>query len=194
MAITKRYRTFDKSWKIEMLLEQLRTVFRKPALAATLGAALVTGSSTAANAEEAQCAPLKKTNWGQDLGASSSAHMYSEDNIGSVGISIFPGADLETNGFTADELGTTIVSALSDVGVNAQCYVHKTQFPESGTALGFKVAGLSIVVDGDESFNMAQVWNDGRILQSTIAEAKTAGQLLAGADIEQGSQPLVFAP
>lgn len=48
-----------------------------------------------ASAADGQCAPLHKTKWGEDYSASTSAHRYSERNIGSVGISIYPGSDLK---------------------------------------------------------------------------------------------------
>ena len=159
-------------------------------------ATLLTFSSAASNtaqAEDAQaqpvvlqhassCAPLEETNWGQTINASTSAHMYSQENIGSIGISIFPGADLQTNGFTADELGTTLVRALEDVGIDAQCFVNNSHFENSGTAMGFKVAGLSITIDGDNSFNLSEVLRDQKVLVAAINEAKTAKQLLVNGD------------
>jgi hypothetical protein len=138
--------------------------------------------ATAAHAENEQiqtCAPLERTNWDQVINASTTAHMYSQKNLGAVGISIFPGADLERNGFTADELGAKLVNVLKGAGVEAQCFINNSHFINSGTALGFKVNGLSITIDGDDRFNMGQVQDDKRILRTTVAEAKTSKMLLA---------------
>jgi hypothetical protein len=153
---------------------------KKAFIGSTLAMGLTFGGL--AHADNNQCAPLEKTSYGMELGASYSAHAYSEKNVGSVGISIFPGADLEASGFTADQLGTKLVSVLRGAGINAECFVNNSHFDASGTALGFKVGGLSIQIDGDDSFNMAQVQSDKRILKATVAEAKTAKQLLASTD------------
>lgn len=180
MAITIRYNTFTKSGMMDMTLRTLKDNFKGPALALSIGAATLAGFSSAANAE---CAPLKKTAWGQDFNASPSAHAYSQENIGSVGISIYPGSDLAKNNFTAEQLGDAIVSAFAKAGVNAECFVNNSLFDKSGTALGFKIDGLSIKIDGDNRFDMGQVWNDKRILVAAVNEAKTARLLLTNNEL-----------
>lgn len=148
---------------------------KKAFIGSTLAMGLTFGGL--AHADNNQCAPLEKTNYGMELGASYSAHAYSEKHVGSVGISIFPGADI--GGEKPNELGTTIVNALRGAGIEAECFVNNSHYDSSGTALGFKVGGLSIQIDGDDSFNIDQVWDDKRILKATVAEAKTAKQLYA---------------
>lgn len=137
-----------------------------------------------AYAEEVrQCAPLAKTSYGRELNASTSAHKYSQENIGNVGISIYPGADLATNGFSsANMLGDVIISALKGKNVEAECFVNNTFFDTSGTALSFKINGLSIKIDGDDTFNMDEVWHDKRILRAAVAEAKTVKLLQASVE------------
>lgn len=133
-----------------------------------------------AMADEKKCAPLKHDAQGYQWDASYSAHKYSKEHVGNVGISIFPGADLKN--FTADELGLAITSSFKKHGVEAQCFVNQSSFPDSGTALGFKIDGLSIKVDGDDSFNMKQVRTDKRIIKYAISEAKMVKRLLSKAN------------
>lgn len=56
--------------------------------------------------------------------------------------------------------------------------MNNSLFPNNGTSLSFKVAGLSIKVDGKDSFNPLKVQKDPRILSLTVAEAKTTKALL----------------
>lgn len=175
------------------MISRLKNSFTDSSFGKKAGAtALMVGALSlpfaAANADDTQmqkvnlqqpatCAPLEKTGYGMEWDASYSAHKYSRNNVGSIGISIFPGADLDN--FTADELGAKLVSLFESTGVQAKCFVNNSQFSNSGTALGFKIGGLSITIDGDNSFNMDQVAQDKRILRTAISEAKTANQLLA---------------
>ncbi|MEM7467204.1 MAG: hypothetical protein AAF387_10000 [Pseudomonadota bacterium] len=146
---------------------------------ATLAAGLLSAFCFAAEASnDGQCAALTKDAQGYEWDASYSAHNYSEDNIGNVGISIYPGEDL--NSFSADELGSKLVNLFKSAGVQAECFINNSSFTESGTALSFKIDGLSIVIDGDDTFGMKQVREDKRILRSAAAEeAKTAKDVLA---------------
>lgn len=162
-----------------MLLEKFKNSVKGPALAATLSVACLGAFSTAVHAEDAQCSSLKQNRYGHQMGAGSSAHLYSQQNVGAVGISIFPGADLEISGFTAHQLGAKLVSVLNKAGVKAECFVNDSLFENNGTALGFQIDGFSITVDGQDAFGMRQIQEDKRILRSAVAEAKTAKMLLA---------------
>ncbi|MCU7805667.1 MAG: hypothetical protein KZQ96_20975 [Candidatus Thiodiazotropha sp. (ex Lucinoma borealis)] len=179
MAITIRNTTFTNSRMIVMTLQSFKDRVKGPALAAGLGAAMFGAFSTAAQAEGAQCAPLEQAASGHVFDASTSAYIYSQENIGAVGISIFPGVDLGR--FTGHDLGTKLVKIMEMNGVEAECFVHNEPGP-NGTAVNFKIAGLSWKEDG--SLNASQSF-DKETLRGVIAEAKTAKELLAAR-----SQPL----
>lgn len=67
-----------------------------------------------------------------------------------------------------------IVEVLKNQSITAQCYVNSERFEGSGTAISFIVAGVSIRIDGSDTFNMEQIQKDGRILNAMVNEAKTA--------------------
>lgn len=119
------------------------------------------------------CSPLFQTSTGREVNAGLSAHVYSQENIGAVGISIFPGQDLGS--YSPHEIGVMLVKVMAQNGVEAQCFVHNEYGP-NGTAVNFKIDGLSWKPDG--SLNVSQSL-DRETLIGVIAEAKTAGMLLA---------------
>jgi hypothetical protein len=89
-----------------------------------------------------------------------------------VGISIYPGADSDKN--PPHFVGNQIVKALEKAGIDAQCFVNNTMFEDSGTALSFKIGGLSIKVDGDDTFNLLEVAKKPSVMKAVVNEAKTA--------------------
>lgn len=186
MHISIRYRTYSISWMIEMALGKLANIFTGTrgtlAAAALSAAAMVSTFSGAAQADDAraqpvslsttqQCMPLYKTVWGTNANASGSAHHYSELNPGSVAISIYPGADLEMSGVTADQLGVTLANALKNDGVDVQCFINNSHYDNNGTSIAFHVHGLRISVNGADSFNVHEIQQNPKILQYARAEA-----------------------
>jgi hypothetical protein len=171
---------------IEMALQKRANIFTGTrgtlAAAALSAAAMVSTFSGAAQADDAraqpvslstiqQCMPLLKSSQGTDINASSSAHGYSKFNPGSVAISIYPGADLEMSGVTAEQLGAALTNSLKSGGVDAECFVNNSHFENNGTSIAFHVHGLRISVDGEDTFNVHEIQQNPRILQYTRAEA-----------------------
>ncbi|MEW7986971.1 MAG: hypothetical protein AB2765_07915 [Candidatus Thiodiazotropha endolucinida] len=155
-----------------MTLQSFKDKVKGPALAAGLGAAMFGAFSSAAHAEGMQCAPLHQTSTGREVNASLSAHRYSQQNIGAVGISIFPGTDLGDQ--SPHKLGHILRSTFQKYGVEAECFVHNRTH-SNGTSVNFKIAGLSWKEDG--SLNISQSL-DKSTLRGIIAEAKTAKEFL----------------
>lgn len=163
-----------------MLLEKFKNSVKTPALAAALTLAPIGAFSTASHADGAQCGPLYQTSTGREVDASYSAHRYSQQHVGAVGISIFPGADLGS--YSGHDLGTKIVSALKINGVDAECFVHNNTH-SNGTSVNFHITGLAWKEDG--ALNISQSLARDT-LRGVIAEAKTARELLA----HKGGEPL----
>ncbi len=126
-----------------------------------------------------QCSPLAQTSTGREVDASYSAHKYSQENVGAVGISIFGGRDLGS--FSPHDLGTKLVKILEMNGVKAECFVHHRDVT-NGTAVNFNVDGLAWKEDG--FLNISESISKDT-LRGVIAEAKTAKSLLASS-----SQPV----
>jgi len=133
---------------------------------------IATARPAQAQAADERCSPLFQTSTSRQVNASYSAHRYSQENVGAVGISIFPGRTLSQD--AAHALGTQLVQALHQNEVEARCFVH-FENGEKGSGFDFIITGLS--------------WNDERplsiveatdvaTLHAVIAEAKTAGTLL----------------
>ena len=134
-----------------MTLGSFKDTVKGPALAAGLGAAALGAFSMAAHAGGAQCAPMERASSGHVFDAGTSAHIYSRQSIGAVGISIFPGADLGNQ--SPHKLGNILRSTMQKYGVPAECYVHKTS-SQNGTSIQFHIAGLAWKEDG--SLNISQ--------------------------------------
>lgn len=126
-----------------------------------------------ASAQFEQCAPLYRNQSGQTANARLSAHIYSQENIGAVGISIFPGQDLTMDG--AHSAGTALASAFKRNGIEARCFVHSERGP-NGSGFGYKIAGQSWNTDGP--LNIVEA-SDVETLRGVAAEARTARALLA---------------
>lgn len=133
---------------------------------------IATAGTAQAQASDERCSPLFQTSIGRQVNASYSAHRYSQENIGAVGISIFPGRTLSQD--AAHALGAQLVQVLHQNAVEARCFVH-FENGEKGSGFDFVITGLS--------------WNDERplsiveatdvaTLRAVIAEAKTARTLL----------------
>lgn len=166
-------------------MSTLRTLSRQFG-GATMAAALF-AMPMAANAEEtievantttqlretAYCAPLLPAQNGFIMNASASAHKYSKNNIGAVGISIFAGQDLGEH--SPEFLGTVLVNSLRRRGVEAECFVHHKEMP-NGTGINFHITGLSW--GKDHSLSISESLNIETI-EGVAAEAKTAGIILA---------------
>lgn len=121
------------------------------------------------------CAPLSRTSTGRVLNAGTTAHEYSQQNVGSVGISIFAGRDLGEH--SPEYLGALLVNEIRARGVQAECFVHHERMP-NGTGVRYHVAGLST---SDESLGITASF-DEEVLDGVAAEAKTAGMILAAQD------------
>lgn len=117
------------------------------------------------------CAPLAQTSTGRELNAGTSAHAYSQQNVGNVGVSIFAGRDLGEH--SPEYLGALLVNEMRDRGVQAECFVHNERVP-NGTGVRFHVAGLSM---SEESIGITASFDED-MLDSVAAEAKTAGMIL----------------
>lgn len=141
-----------------------------------------TASSTAENGleprTEAFCGELRETDGGRILNAGTTAHTYSQENLGNVGISIFAGRDLGDH--SPEYLGALLVNELRSRGVQAECFVHNERV-QNGTGIRFHVAGLSM---SEDSLGITASF-DEEMLDGVEAEAKTAGRLLV-AEAQQG--------
>lgn len=121
-----------------------------------------------------QCSPLFRTSSGRQVNASYSAHRYSQENVGAVGISIFPGRTLSQD--SAHDLGHKLVNMFKQNDVEARCFVHYDNGAK-GSGFNFKITGLSWKKDGP--MNIVEATSE-TTLRGVIAEAKTARALLLG--------------
>lgn len=126
--------------------------------------------------ETPYCAPLRENAVGREMDASYSAYKFSQENVGKVGISIFPGQDLGDK--SPEFLGTLLVNSFRKRGVEAECFVHHETGPK-GTGLDFKINGHSWGVD--RALNLSEVL-DVDTIEKVVAEAKTAKMLLSSND------------
>ena len=126
--------------------------------------------------DEPFCGELRQASDGQEINAGATAHRYSQDNLGYVGISIFAGQDLGE--YTPEYLGTALVNSLRRRGVEAECFVNHTP-NQNGTSVDFHIAGLSW--NGDGGLSISQALN-AELMDSITAEARTAGMLLVAAN------------
>ena len=117
------------------------------------------------------CAPLVQTSTGRELNAGTTAHAYSQQNVGNVGISIFAGRDLGEH--SPEYLGALLVNEMRDRGVQAECFVHSERVP-NGTGVRFHVVGLST---SEDSLGITASFDED-MLDGVAAEAKTAGMIL----------------
>ncbi len=141
--------------------------------------------SNAANGQEAEaqpvsytqlepsCAPLMIDASGFEAEAGASAHSYSKNNLGSVGISIYPGTDLGDQ--SPHKLGTALQSVMDKYGISASCFVQD-DVTAAGTSVQFHIAGLSWKKDGYLTVSQSLSQDT---LAGVIAEARTAKALLA---------------
>ena len=142
--------------------------------AAIIAASLFTVPAIANGNQPAtqQCAPLEQTSTGIEINAGASAHIYSQDSVGAVGVSIFAGADLGNQ--SPHKLGTFIKAVMNKYGVEAECFVDSTH-GSNGTSIQFHIDGLSAKKDG--SFGISESLNK-EFLHGIIAQAKTVKQLI----------------
>ena len=124
---------------------------------------------------EAFCGDLYRTSTGRQVDASFTAHNYSQQNIGKIGVSIFAGQDLGEH--SPEFLGTALVNSLRRRGVEAECFVHHEEMP-NGTGVNFHIAGLTY---SEESLSISEALN-AEVMDALAAEAKTAGMLLVAAN------------
>lgn len=120
-----------------------------------------------------RCSPLYRNAVDRQASAGLSAHIYSRENVGAVGISIYPGRTLSQD--SAHALGVKIVTALEQNGVGARCFVHYENGTK-GSGFDYKITGLSWSDDGP--LNIVEATSP-ETLRGVIAEAKTARALLA---------------
>ena len=112
------------------------------------------------------CNPLHQTSTGREVNASYSAYRYSKDNIGHVGISIFPGQDL--GAYKPTQVGVYLVEQLKSKGVEAACFIHNETGPK-GTSIDFMVKGIHW--NQKKSMNISEAMNDDTIFDVSY-EAK----------------------
>lgn len=172
-----------------MALPQFKSDFLGTATkgVAALGLALapISGGASAQDAQvqqvsattqTAQCSPLFRTSTGREVNARMSAHVYSQQYVGAVGISIFPGQDLSLDG--AHSAGAALVDVFKRSGIEARCFVHNERGPE-GSGFNYKIDGQSWNKDGP--MNIVEA-SDVETLRGVAAEARTARALLASQD------------
>lgn len=133
---------------------------------------IATARPAQAKATEERCSPLFQTSTGRLVNASFSAHRYSQENVGAVGISIFPGRTLSQD--AAHALGVQLVQALNQNEVEARCFVH-FENGEKGSGFDFVITGLSW--NDERPLSIVEATDVGT-LRAVIAEAKTARSLL----------------
>jgi len=153
-------------------------------LSAVAGAALAKAPASGAFAQSAgkqdiaysasqRCAPLDRTSSGRSVAAVVSAHRYSRENVGAVGIPISPGRDLGSR--SPHELGALLVEGLRRTGVEARCFIDDVRAPR-GTGVEFVINGLEW--DDRGSLSISEALNVDTI-KSVAAEATAARRLLA---------------
>ena len=165
--------------------------FRKGFVAATAAGAAMVMPLSATHAQDApkivpveyettmemretfKCADLRENEAGRVFNAGTSAWVYSDEQSGRVGISIYPGRDLGDH--SPEKLGTILVNTFRDNGVQAECFVND-EGVENGTSIDFKVNGLSW--GKTRTFNISEA-TDPETLKGVIDEAKTGRMLLS---------------
>lgn len=151
---------------------------RNTALDALAGVAiLATVATNSSNyeayaAQQEQCSPLYQTSTGREVDASYSAHNYSQENKGAVGIAIFAGPDL--GNASPHLLGTKLVQVMRQNGLESKCFVHHTP-NKNGTSVTFKIDGLSI--GPDSGYGIAKAL-EKETLRNVVLNARTAQKLL----------------
>ena len=115
---------------------------------------------------------------GREFNAATSAHVYSKEHVGAVGISIFQGADLSRA--SSHTLGTKLVGIMKRSGLEAECFVHEKSV-SGGTSVNFHIAGLAF--DEGNGLNIREAVDKDN-LKAVVAEARTARDLLVSADPE----------
>ena len=128
--------------------------------------------------EEASCESLFVDNEGFEHGPGVSSYKYSVDYPGAIGISIYPGGDL--NGFTPEEIGTIFVNTFRNQGLHAECFVSAEPV-DGGTSINFNIRGQSWEEDGSMNLEAAM---DVETLRSVVAEAKTGNLILASSGVD----------
>ena len=129
-------------------------------------------TATAAE-KEARCDPLYRTASGRLADASYSATRYSEEHVGAVGISIFPGLNIaDTN---PHAFGLKLVQMLSQYGVEAACFVNHSQI-RNATSITYNIDGLAWR-EGNSNLDLGEAQN-GETIRSVVMEANTIGKLL----------------
>ena len=121
----------------------------------------------------AQCAPLYQSSTGRKINASYSSYKYSQENIGAVGISIFPGQDATFE--VANSLGTKIATVLKRHGVEAECFVHNEIGPK-GTGFNFDIVGIPW--SEDRPLNAKEATSKD-VLKAVLERAKIAKDVVA---------------
>lgn len=119
-----------------------------------------------------RCSPLYRNAGDRQANALLSAHIYSQENIGAVGISIFPGQDLPES--LAHSVGRQLVTAFEQNGIQAACFVHN-EIGSSGSGFNFKITGLAW--NEDRPLSISEATNI-ETLRGVAAEARTARALL----------------
>lgn len=126
-----------------------------------------------AEQQKTQCAALYRAASGREVDASFSASQYSEDHVGAVGISIFPGLDKAD--IDPHATGLKLVQLLNQQGIEAECFVNRSQIRRS-TSISYKINGLAWR-EGSSELELAEAENAETIRSVTI-EAKTIRKLL----------------
>lgn len=129
-------------------------------------AALAEERSDVINTTNKTCLPLTEVN-GVALGSDASAREHSLDFPGIIAISALPGADLRDS-----PQNLTILFRKN--GVEADCFINHSIFPNSGTEFSLYVAGNRTEFDGKTRFGILDLQSNPEILRFAITEAKLA--------------------
>lgn len=140
--------------------------------AAVLIAAGLPITATAAE-KETRCDPLYRTASGRLADASYSATRYSEEHVGAVGVSIFPGLDIADANPHA--FGLKLVQILNQYDVEAACFVNHSPI-RSATSISYNIDGLAWR-EGSSNLDLSEAQNEETI-RAVIMEANTIGKLL----------------
>lgn len=152
-------RLIDRRCKIRALLalSLLILVLLKPA---------------AATEEEPQCDALYLTSAGEQVDATYSAIRYSEDNIGAVGIAVYPGRDVAK--LSPHLVGLLLVRRFKRHDLAAKCFVDKPQ-NKPHTLVSYKVNGLSWR-EGASVMEISEAQRES-IIKDVVAEANLVRKL-----------------
>jgi len=131
---------------------------------------------TSATAQAGECTALYRNSSGRIAGAGLSAHKYSQDHIGAVGISIYPGQDLTIEG--AHSAGSALAGAFARNGIEARCFVHYER-GSAGSGFNYSIDGQSW--SSERPMTIVEA-SDVETLRGVAAEARTAKALLASRD------------